>query len=422
MQTGLNMDPFKEIRPYNDDEIRPVLDSLLDDQEFIRSIASFSYPRVYRWAPSLLSWATRRKLTAQLKNVNSVKSMQAVIAVYMDEMIERTTSALTNSGLENLSREKSYLFISNHRDIAMDPAFVNYMLYHAGFDTLYIAIGDNLLKRPFVTDLMRLNKSFIVKRSLKGRDLLKSSRQLSEYIHHCVSGMRNVWIAQREGRAKDGVDRTETALLKMLGMARRPETLANALKPLHIVPVSISYEFDPCDGLKGSELYQKKELGSYTKDEQSDITSIVTGMIGFKGRVHVAFGRELQLDTQDDEAIASLIDHQVIHNYQMQQTNLMALAKLRTQNPDYVPELDAEGERLLTEFVPDSDVRAKFDQRLQALDPKERPYVLQMYANPVISRYARGSVDPFAVSDTGITDTGSTLAHSAQVTDDRTVE
>src|SRR5690606_21760891 len=190
---------------------------------------------------------------------------------------------LTNSGLDKLSHDKSYLFISNHRDIAMDPAFVNYMLYHAGFDTLFIAIGDNLLKRPFVNDLMRLNRSFIVKRSLKGRELLKSSKQLSEYIHHCIAENRNVWIAQREGRAKDGVDRTETALLKMLGMARRPEGLAEALKPLHIVPVSISYEFDPCDALKGNELYQKTELGSYQKDDQSDINSIVTGMIGYKG-------------------------------------------------------------------------------------------------------------------------------------------
>lgn len=390
------MDPFKDIRPYNDDEIRPVLDSLLSNQEFIRSIASFSYPKVYRWMPALLCWATQKKLTAQLKNVDSVKSMQAVIAVYMDQMIERTTAALTNSGLEHLSKEKSYLFISNHRDIAMDPAFVNYMLYHAGFDTLYIAIGDNLLKRPFVTDLMRLNKSFIVKRSLKGRELLKSSKQLSEYIHYCVGGLKNVWIAQREGRAKDGVDRTDTALLKMLGMARRPETLADALKPLHIVPVSISYEFDPCDGLKGSELYQKKELGSYKKDEQSDITSIVTGMIGFKGRVHVAFGQELSLDTQDDDAIAALVDQQVIHNYRMQQTNLMALNLLRDQRPDLVPELDADGEKLLSSFMPDSDVKTKFDERLAALDAKVRLYVLQMYANPVISRYAKGSEDPFA--------------------------
>lgn len=390
------MDPFKDIRPYHDDEVRPVLDGLLSNPEFIRSIASFSYPRFYRLAPGLLCWLARRKLTVQLKNVNSVKSMQAVIAVYMDEMIERTTAALTHSGLDKLSPQKSYLFISNHRDIAMDPAFVNYMLYHAGFDTLFIAIGDNLLKRPFVTDLMRLNRSFIVRRSLKGRELLKSSKQLSEYIHHCIAEQRNVWIAQREGRAKDGIDRTETALLKMLGMAKRPEGLAQALAPLHIVPVSISYEFDPCDGLKGSELYQKTELGSFQKDEQSDINSIVTGMVGYKGRVHVAFGEELVLETDDDQQIASLIDQQIIQSYQMQQTNLIALRKLRATDPDYVPALNEEGEALLADFAPAADVQARFDARLDALDEKVRPYVLKMYANPVISRYARSKEDPFA--------------------------
>lgn len=391
------MDPFKDIRPYNDDEIRPVLDSLLADRDFIRSIGSFAHPRLYRIFPPLLSWLTRRKLTAQLRNVNDVASMQAVIAVYMDQMIERTTSALTHSGIEKLSHDKSYLFISNHRDIAMDPAFVNYMLYHAGFDTLYIAIGDNLLKRPFVTDLMRLNKSFIVKRSLKGRELLKSSKQLSEYIHHCIDNHKNVWIAQREGRAKDGVDRTDTALLKMLGMARRPESLAQALTRLHVVPVSISYEFDPCDELKGSELYQKKELGSYVKDEQSDINSIVTGMIGFKGHVHVAFGEELVLDDSDDDnRIAELIDAQIINNYKLHQTNMLALQQLRQESPGQVPELHDPRVDDASVAARDDSVAQRFSDRLAAMDTKIRPYVLQMYANPVISRFAKGDVDPFA--------------------------
>lgn len=398
------MDPFKDIRPYHDDEIRPVLDKLLRDREFIRSIASFSYPTCYRWLPSLLTILTRRKLTAQLKNVDSVKSMQDVIAGYMDQMIERTTSRLTNSGLDKLSHKKSYLFVSNHRDIAMDPAFVNYMLYHAGFDTLYIAIGDNLLKRPFVTDLMRLNKSFIVKRSLKGRELLKSSKQLSEYIHHCVEVNRNVWIAQREGRAKDGIDRTDTALLKMLGMARRPEALGDALKPLHIVPVSISYEFDPCDALKGEELYQKQETGSYHKDEQSDINSIVTGMVGFKGHVHVAFGDELPLEAaMDDEAIAAQIDAQVIANYLLQQTNLLALKQLQEQSSDQpqsqhaLPVLSAEGQRVLAALQPNPTTLAQFNERLAGIPPAVQWYVRLMYANPVISRYV---ADPESITDT----------------------
>jgi glycerol-3-phosphate O-acyltransferase len=279
----------------------------------------------------------------------------------------------------------------------MYPAFVNYILYHAGFDTLYIAIGDNLLKRPFVTDLMRLNKSFIVKRSLKGRELLKSSKQLSEYIHHCIEISRNVWIAQREGRAKDGVDRTDTALLKMLGMSRRPETLADALRPLHIVPVSISYEFDPCDTFKGEELHQKQLSGSYQKGEQSDINSIVAGMVGFKGRVHVAFGDELALESGiDDEAIAAEIDRQVIANYLLQQTNLLALKQLQELSPDSVPLLSEEGQHALAGLQPDSATMTQFNERLAAMSPEVQHYVRLMYANPVISRYAdrRESVEP----------------------------
>jgi len=380
-------DPFQDIRPYNDDEIRCVLDRLLTDPDFIRSIAQFNFPRSHRFLPGAVHWLTRNRLAVQLKNVNSVATMQDVIASYMDRMIERTTSALTHSGLENLSPAQAHLFISNHRDIAMDPAFVNYMLYHAGFDTLYIAIGDNLLKRPFVTDLMRLNKSFIVKRSLKGRELLKSSKQLSDYIHHLVEHGKNVWIAQREGRAKDGLDKTETALLKMLGMARRSEGLAGSLKKLQIIPVSISYEFDPCDGMKADELFQKQTTGSYQKDEQSDINSIVTGVVGYKGHVHVAFGTELQPDTDDDEAIARLIDDQVINNYRLQQTNMLAVLQLRARNDAGYPEISEEGELALAAFEADPAVADRFNQRIAALPAAIQPVALQMYANPVLNRY-----------------------------------
>lgn len=384
--TPLN-DPFHDIRPYNDDEILPVLDNLLSDDGFVSSISQFNFPRLYRFFPGILKSLARRTLQRQLKEVNSVARMQDVIAGYMDRMIERTTTELTHSGLEALPRDRSYLFVSNHRDIAMDPAFVNYMLYHAGFETLYIAIGDNLLKKPFVTDLMRLNKSFIVKRSLKGRELLKSSKQLSEYIHHCIELHRNVWIAQREGRAKDGIDRTETALLKMLAMARRSEGLAAALHHLHIVPVSISYEFDPCDGLKADELYQKQTTGTFVKTDQSDIESIVTGMVGFKGRVHVAFGQPLDLDSDDDEQAARAIDRQVVGNYRLHTTNVLALQRLRALDSE-LPALSEEGEQFMADFAIDRQVADKFNQRLSAMPADIQPLALRMYANPLLSRFA----------------------------------
>ncbi|MDX1490393.1 MAG: 1-acyl-sn-glycerol-3-phosphate acyltransferase [Pseudohongiellaceae bacterium] len=382
------MDQFKEIRPYHDEEVRPVIDGLLDTPDFINSIAGFALPTLYRYAPRIARFLTEKKLRKQLKHVDSVSSMQSVIAVYMDEMIERTAPRLTHSGLEKLSKDKSYLFVSNHRDIAMDPAFVNYMLYHAGFDTVRIAIGDNLLKRPFVNDLMRLNKSFIVMRSLKGRELLKSSKLLSEYIHHCIETGHNVWIAQREGRAKDGVDKTDTALLKMLSMAKRSEGFSGSLNALNIVPVSISYEVDPCDAMKADELYQKAEKGSFQKDDQSDINSIVTGMIGFKGHVHVAFGDEIKLESDDAEEAAQIIDDQVLANYQLQATNYAALYKLMALCPEQVPELKLP--------KAESDLRSQesviaFEKRLAEIPENQRLYFLRMYANPVIRRFASTS-------------------------------
>lgn len=376
------MDKFKEIRPYQDEEIRPVIDSLLKNEEFLESIARFYYPRLTRLLPGVVMNLAAKKLARQVKSVHDVKSMQDVIAEYMDKMIHDTTTELTNSGMENLKKDRSYLFISNHRDITMDPAFVNYMLYHAGFDTVQIAIGDNLLKKPFVTDLMRLNKSFIVKRSLKGRELLQSLALLSEYIHHCIDTRQNVWIAQREGRAKDGVDRTDPALLKMLAMGRRDMALSASLKQLHIVPVSISYEYDACDILKAEELYQIEQTGTYEKTDATDIHSIVTGMIGFKGRVHLAFGKELAITSDDPDVVAAQIDEQVLSNYQLRDTNYLALERLKQDG--MVP---LHKVRDVTEM--DSISRAarkKFEKRLKSVDTHLQRLWLFSYANPVMSK------------------------------------
>lgn len=382
------MDQFGEIRPYHDDEIRPVLDRLLETEDFIGNIAAFWLGRYYRLWPALWRAVARRRLRYQLRDVNDVGSMQDVIAGYMDKMIERTTTELTCSGLDALAPGNAYLFVSNHRDIAMDPAFVNYMLYHNGMKTLHIAIGDNLLKRPYVTDLMRLNKSFIVKRSLKGRELLQSSMLLSEYIHHLVDNSNNVWIAQREGRAKDGIDRTEAALLKMLVMAHRKQGVAEALQRLHIVPVAISYEFDACDALKAEELYQKAVSGSYQKNEHSDINSIVTGMMGFKGRVHVGFGEVLQAAADDVDAVAAQLDQQIIDNYRLHGVNYLALELLARSHPQWVPAMAT-----LPEYELDDASRQRLLDRVAAVPEPVRPYLLQIYANPVISRFAQRASD-----------------------------
>ena len=379
----MTLDQFKDIRPYLDEEIRPVLDRLITNPEFLSSIAKFYYPRLTRFFPQAMENAARKKLQDQLKGVHNVASMQDVIANYMDKMIHDTTTQLTHSGMQDLKEGRSYLFISNHRDIAMDPAFVNYMLYHADYETLQIAIGDNLLKKPFVTDLMRLNKSFIVRRSLKGRELLKSLRLLSQYIHNCIENQHNVWIAQREGRAKDGIDKTDPALLKMLAMGRRDLTLGDSLKNLHIVPVTISYEYDACDVLKAEELYAIEKTGSFTKSDQSDIQSIVTGMIGFKGHVHVAFGKELKITSDDPDELAEEIDYQILENYELRDINFLALERLKQDGLVPLHRLNAEA---ISRDIKKAS-RKKFEKRLKTVAPKLHRHYLFSYANPVISKF-----------------------------------
>ena len=376
------MDKFKEIRPYHDHEVRPVLDRLITDPEFLSSIATFYAPRMSRFLPSVMRLAARKKLTGQVTSVHDVASMQDVIAGYMYKMIEDTTTSLTHSGLEQLDSKKSYLFLSNHRDISMDPAFVNYMLYTAGNRTAQIAIGDNLLKKPFVSDIMRLNKSFIVPRSQKGKELLQGLTLLSEYMHNCIVQGSHVWIAQREGRAKDGVDKTESALLKMLSMYQRKQPLSESLQNLHIVPVSISYEYDACDVLKAEELHAIETTGSFTKDEKSDIQSIVAGMIGFKGKVHVSFGDEMQYEGDDPDAIAASIDSQIIENYMLRDSNYIAFELLQEKN--LLPKFSAGMKINIPEIERES--RNFFSNRLGKVDPKLHRHYLLSYANPVISR------------------------------------
>jgi glycerol-3-phosphate O-acyltransferase len=362
------------------------LDKLLNDREMLASIASFYAPSFARLLPFAARLLAKRKLSAQLRGVESIKSMQHVIAAYMDKMIEDTTTSLSHSGLDKLSPTRSYVFISNHRDIAMDPAFVNYMLYHAGFETVQIAIGDNLLKKPFVSDLMRLNKSFIVRRSARGRELLAALKNLSEYIHHCIETDNNVWIAQREGRAKDGIDRTDPALLKMLAMAHRKLPFGESLSRLHIVPVTLSYEYDACDELKARELHARDSDDGYSKDDETDIRSIATGMIGEKGRVHVAFGSELVLGDEGPEEVAAMIDAQILANTQLQDINYLALQQLLERNALSADEA-ATAASLLADWQPGSG-KALFNSRLAKLDERLQVYWLRSYANAVLLKSA----------------------------------
>ena len=276
--------------------------------------------------------------------------------------------------------------MSNHRDIALDPAFLSYALYHNDHETVRIAIGDNLLSKPFAADLMRLNKSFIVKRSAKGpRAMLAAYKQLSGYIRHSLEVDRNpIWIAQREGRAKDGLDRTEPAIIKMLTMAQNKaeESFADYVRRLQIVPVAISYEFDPCDGAKAQELYVRATTGRYEKAEHEDLRSIGLGIAGSKGDVHVSFGKPLADDYADADAVAAAVDRQVIDCYVLHPTNFFAYQLLHGSAPA-LP-CGAEGQPFVAEQH--RQIEEKFAVRINALPAAHRPYALAIYANPIVSK------------------------------------
>jgi hypothetical protein len=372
-------DRFADIRPYNDQEVAGVLSHLLNDRELLGAIAAFRFGAVARVVPFLLQPLVRWYLRRQVRGIDSVDDLQLVMRRYVEAMIESSSAGLTVTGLDRLDPHRGYLFVSNHRDIAMDSAFTNYALHSNGYGTLRIAIGDNLLTKSWVADLMRLNKSFIVRRSASGpRELLAASRHLSDYIRESVERDRaNVWIAQREGRAKDGVDRTEPAVIKMLCLSRdkERESFGEHIARLAIVPVAVSYEIDPCDALKARELAARAQTGHYEKGAREDIDSIAVGIAGSKGRVHVSFGTPLGPGFGTVTAVAAEIDRQIISGYCLHPTNFQAYAAL--EGREAPASLRREG---------GSVSAAAFRARMDAIPPDQRGYALGIYANAVRSK------------------------------------
>ena len=377
-------DPFADIRPYQDDDVPAVLRRLLADPELLDTVAGQRGGVVSGLPAFLRRPLVRSGLRRQLRGGQGVHGIQMVIKNYVEKMIEDTTDGFSVSGLDQLDSSRPYLFMSNHRDIAMDPAFTNYALHKGGHETVRIAIGDNLLTKPWVSDLMRLNKSFIVKRSVSGpRELLAASRNLANYIQHSLK-VENapIWIAQREGRAKDGLDRTEPVVIKMIGMSRdkSSQSFGEHIASLGIVPVSISYELDPCDALKANELNELAATGSYEKGEQEDVASIGQGIAGRKGQVHVTFGTPLGSEFENANEVAQQIDRQIIDGYCLHPTNLYAYEMLYGEHAPAPENLYSEK----------GDVsRAEFEARINALPEDHRPYALAIYANAVVSKMDR---------------------------------
>ena len=389
------MTQFDDIRPYHDAEVRPTIDRILADPELVDAVARLKFPKLTQWLGWLIKPLVKKKLSDQLAGVNDVRGFQEVVERYMSGMITETTTALTVSGLDAFEHHQSYLFISNHRDITMDPAFVTWSLFHNGCNTLRIAIGDNLLTKPYVSDLMRLNKSFIVNRSAKApREKLKAAKHLSAYIHHSIANeASSIWIAQREGRAKDGFDKTNSAVLGMITL-NKPKTqeFSEYVKELRIVPVSISYELDPCDAAKARELYQQRTLGSYQKEEHEDVKSIAMGIAGKKGHVHVAFGPILDGHYDGTDQLVAEIDHQIVMNYVLHATNCFAYEILHGK----VPLINYTEKNIPYDPQPLAAQKAEFVARMNEIPAEQRDIALAIYANPVVSKLAKLNVEPAA--------------------------
>ena len=367
-------DPYSEIRPYRDHEVSSVIDDLLADNEFIDTLMALRGNKVAKWLPVVSRLFARRFLKKQIAGVDTVEGFQALVKPRLDRVVE-STSQFSSDGIDALSTSSSYLFISNHRDIVMDSAYANIVLVEQGHRTAQIAIGDNLLQKPWVSHLMRINKSFIVKRDLSGpKQQLAASKQLANFMRSAITeNQGSLWIAQREGRAKDGNDRTEAAVLKMLTLSRdkQSESVDDVLGKLNIVPLTVSYELDPCDCRKARELAMGDD---YQKRQFEDLDSIAAGITGEKGRVHLHFGRPLRSDSLSVGDAVRLIDAQMVENYRLFQTNIWAYEALGGGETNALPEIEGAS-------FSHSEFMARFDD----LTPLERHLALSAYAKPVFN-------------------------------------
>lgn len=323
---------FDDIRPYNDDEYKTITKRLAKNkylQSFLRTLKWPNCPKFLEMpAGKLVELFVRR----EMGKVNTIAAFQRDLIVnrLVQWVVDKTTEGVTFSGLENIKKDQSYMYISNHRDIVLDAALINYVIVKEDYSTTQIAFGDNLLINEFVSDLIRINKSFIVKRNLPLREQLQASITLSKYINHTLEEGESIWIAQREGRSKDGADQTNPAVIKMLFLSQRKSGVefSDFINKCRIVPVSISYELDPCDTLKGWEIHRKETRAVFEKTKNMDLVSMWTGMRGFKGRVHIHFGKPLKDSFKDDKDVAQILDREIHRGYKLWPNNYIAYDEL----------------------------------------------------------------------------------------------
>ncbi|WP_296095036.1 1-acyl-sn-glycerol-3-phosphate acyltransferase [Alloprevotella tannerae] len=374
---------FDAIRAYEDRDYVATIKTLFADEAF-RDVLQKLFPN----QPLPL-------LEKQLSSFSSILEFQKkFIHGFVTQLIQKTGKELSLDISALTNREIPYTFISNHRDIILDPALLDILLIDAGFpQTVEIAIGDNLLVYPWIKHIVRLNKAFIVQRSLSLREMLSASKLMSRYMHFVISQKRNpIWIAQREGRAKDGNDRTQEAVLKMIAMDGEGSA-AERLKAMHIVPLAISYEFDPCDFLKAKEFQMKRDNPAYKKTPADDLINMQTGLAGYKGRIHYAcapcldewMAKQEGLSNADFfAATARRLDEEIYRNYLLYPNNFVALDLLNDRK-DYTTHYSEEDKTRFEQYLRQQINKIDLSNKDEAF---LRERLLEMYANPAKNKLA----------------------------------
>ena len=382
---------FDEIRPYEPEEMEQAFNELIHDRQFSLVMKGFA-----PWLPKSVRNGVLKLAFMGVKTpLGFQKRFMKPIVQYI---IKRHTDGTTFDDLA-LPGDKNlrYTFVSNHRDIVLDSAFLDLLLIKAGYPTtVEIGIGDNLLIYPWIKRLVRMNKAFTVRRGLSPKETLRSSQLMSRYIHYAVTGKNeNIWIAQREGRAKDSNDRTQDSVLKMLAMGA-PEDIKNPgdrLRELNIVPLTISYEFDPCDYLKAQEMQERRDIPGFKKSRQDDLDNMKTGIFGYKGRVHYHCASPVNqwLDELSDlpktefySMMAQRMDKDIHKGYQLFPCNYIALDDLNGTKAYAAHYTDADRQRFET-YLSGQLAKISIPNKDEAF---LRECMLNMYANPLRNKLA----------------------------------
>lgn len=374
----MDLTKFDDIRPYNDSEVHPALERIVANPLF-SNISKYLFPGMDEnlFKQALLSCYT--------KDDFQVKIMSRIV----DKVLADTTKGLSYEGMEYFDGGKKYLIVSNHRDIVLDSAIIQLILYKAGTQTTEIAVGDNLITSSFIEDITRCNKMIKVVRSTSPREVYTTSKKLSEYMRCNVSTQESsIWIAQRNGRTKDGADVTEQGVLKMFDMSGSGDFVKDFAE-LHIMPASISYEYEPCDLYKAVEMYIKRRQ-KYVKAEGEDLNSILTGIMQPKGRVHIQFNEPVTLQEIEDaaqldknerfKALGAAMDRKILANFKLWPNNYIAYDMLNGGGR-FAGKYTVEEKEAFEGYVTDKLGKAGIEADMDEL----REIFLSIYANPVVS-------------------------------------